>query len=648
MELTEKLTATIFNNFTDDELAYLAQSSKKMVFAPGEKIIREGEIAQDFFVILDGKVDVSKEGGITNETIPLATLNAGDVIGEIGIITNSPRSATTTALTQTTALVVNVSKIKQDPKAQTIYEKLLQNLGKELSKKLVYFENKLVKYDEKNRDQFEQKEDMSKVAPTSILVLLGWKWSDIMYEVPFLAEHGYDAIKVSPPQEFALKSANPWWEIYQPVSYYLSNFYGQEEDFIKMIDFCHGYGIKVYADLILNHMAEFNPAVAKNIGTNNTTFDKYSYGPLNSDNDHYTYDDFYHFAPQSNKQISGEDYCRLEGVWHLEHYDLLSLPKLNLKNPHVVSILRKYVKYLLALGVDGFRIDAAKHLSISAVEKILANLKTYDGSRPFLYQEYYTGAPMGIDVYSFMEKYFKVGYVTAFKYGEFLADAMRNQNNTLQKLVEYSFGSSWIHYPENRAVVVIDNHDTERMMPNMLNYKCSQNNAYVLAYIFMLSWPFGVPKIMSSFRFANHNDPIPETRLWQNGRFTGLDPDSPWVAQHRWNAIANMVLFRSKTQNAKGVSRIWTSGNQVAFARVEQKPKEYLISVGFIVINATALPLKRRFETGLPDGKYYNIIASQLSSGKMQGPTIPVENYGLADIVVPPFDAVVISIDFVQ
>ena len=119
----------------------------------------------------------------------------------------------------------------------------------------------------------------------------------------------------------------------------------------------------------------------------------------------------------------------LEGVWHLEHYDLLNLPKLNLRSPNVISVLSKYVRYLLSLEIDGFRIDAAKHLDVRAVKKILAGLKTRDSLKPFLYQEYYTGAPLGMDVYSFMDKYFKIGHVTAFKYGEFLADAVHNQGN---------------------------------------------------------------------------------------------------------------------------------------------------------------------------------------------------------------------------
>jgi len=203
----------------------------------------------------------------------------------------------------------------------------------------------------------------------------------------------------------------------------------QAHEFIKMIDFCHGYNIKVYVDLILNHMADFVETETQHIGTNGHIFGKYNYTQLNNENDCYAYDDFYHFEPSGNKQISMEDYCKLESVWHLEHYDLVHLPKLNLDSSHVISILHKYVKYLLSLGVDGFRIDAAKHLKVRAVEKIFAGLKTLDGLSPFSYQEYYISAPMGIDIYSFMKKYFQIGYVTSFKYGEFLSDAINNKSN---------------------------------------------------------------------------------------------------------------------------------------------------------------------------------------------------------------------------
>ena len=638
--------SSMLHGITEDEWARVERNSKRKTFKSGEILINEGVTGQEFYIIISGRVAATKVSELSGETIELGILKEGDIIGEMAIITNKPRSATIIAIEDTVVLVVDMDNIRQDPEAQPVYVKIMHNLALELSKKILYLGDKLVKYDEKDRHKFDLAEDRYPTPPNSILVLFGWKWLDIMHEVPFLAEHGYDAIKISPPQEFVLRSGNPWWEIYQPVSYNLSRFYGTQEEFIKMVDFCHGYGIKVYADLVINHMADFSLDESQRIGTNGTKFAKYCYGPLNGDNDYYGFDDFYHFHDGGNKQISHEDYSTLEGAWHLEHYDFLNLPKLNLKSRHVIDVLRKYVKYLLSLGIDGFRLDAAKHLSMKSVERLLLGLRTQDSAKPFIYQEYYANVPMGIDLHSFMEKYFRIGYVTSFKYGEFLADAILGRNNNLQKLVEYSFGSSWIHYPENRTVTVIDNHDTERMMENMLNYRSTENNAYVLAYIFMLAWPFGVPKIMSSFKFTSHDDAIPKSAVWQNGRCTCFDKDSQWIVQHRWDAIANMVLFRSRTIDAPGVSHRWVNGNQIAFARVSEKPGKAVVAKGFIAINATAHILRRRFETGLPSGKYYNLIASRLSLGKMHGPLITVEKYGHATIEIGPHDAVALLPSF--
>ena len=145
-------------------------------------------------MILDGAVNVSKNGALPGETIFLATLETGSVLGETSVITNNHRSATVTAIQKTIALIINMSHLESDPRAEVTRNKLLHNLTIELSKKLIYFEDKLVKYTAEDQQQLELAEDKLISIPNSILVLFGWKWSDIMHEAPFLAEHGYDAI----------------------------------------------------------------------------------------------------------------------------------------------------------------------------------------------------------------------------------------------------------------------------------------------------------------------------------------------------------------------------------------------------------------------------------------------------------------------
>jgi MFS family permease len=65
----------------------------------GEAIVRQGDQADRFFVILDGDFDVSRadEPGAPAER--LRTLSRDDVFGELGLLTGEPRSATVTART---------------------------------------------------------------------------------------------------------------------------------------------------------------------------------------------------------------------------------------------------------------------------------------------------------------------------------------------------------------------------------------------------------------------------------------------------------------------------------------------------------------------------------------------------------------------
>jgi alpha-amylase len=633
---------SMFKNLAPEEMQTILQTaSERKTFKTGDILIHEGETNLLVYFIISGMVTVTRKDVQTKKIVHLATLEAKQVVGEISIITKKPKTATVTALTDTDALVIDFSKIKETENTRAIYTKLVANLADEMAKKLVYAAPRPPQEDEAAFDEEHT------AIPNAIVVLMGWKWKDILYEIPFLAAHGLDAIKISPPQEFAVLPGRPWYEAYQPVSYELSNFYGSEEDFVAMIDTCHTFGVKVYADLLINHMAAFETTPgAENIGTNGHKFSKYKYGPLNSDKDYFDYDDFYHFGSEENRVIAMEDYASFDKAWRVEHFDLNYLPKLNFDNPHVISILRKYIHYLLYLGVDGFRIDAAKHISTDVLAKLLHGLKTKSGLNPFIYQEFYENTPMGIDPYSFMEKYFKLGYVTSFCYGEFLTDAITGRNNSLEKLVRYSFGSSWLNYPENRSITVIDNHDTERGREHNLSYHNSHRNAYVLAYIFMLTWPFGIPKIMSSFHFNDFKDGVPQTPVWRDGRNTCFDSGSPWVCQHRWQAISNAALFRKKVANAEGVTHVWSNYNQVAFARSYQRDKEYVAAAGFVVINNSSETLSRKFDTGLPAGEYANLVACEFSGGKMNGPTIKVEEYGVAEITVAPFDAAIICIDF--
>ena len=85
--------APLFEDLSRKELAQLARVCDDLEVQPGKVLCKEGQMGREFFVIVEGKVLVTREGQL------LATLNGGDFLGEIAVVTEMPRTATATAET---------------------------------------------------------------------------------------------------------------------------------------------------------------------------------------------------------------------------------------------------------------------------------------------------------------------------------------------------------------------------------------------------------------------------------------------------------------------------------------------------------------------------------------------------------------------
>lgn len=59
--------------------------------AAGDYLVEQGSFSWAFFVILDGRAEVIRDGA------PLAELGAGDFLGETGVLTRAPRNASVVA-----------------------------------------------------------------------------------------------------------------------------------------------------------------------------------------------------------------------------------------------------------------------------------------------------------------------------------------------------------------------------------------------------------------------------------------------------------------------------------------------------------------------------------------------------------------------
>ena len=82
-----------FEGLSKRELVELARVTDELAVPEGTVLCKEGGTGGEFFVILDGTVDVTRKGK------RLATRSAGEFVGEIALLATSRRTATVTATT---------------------------------------------------------------------------------------------------------------------------------------------------------------------------------------------------------------------------------------------------------------------------------------------------------------------------------------------------------------------------------------------------------------------------------------------------------------------------------------------------------------------------------------------------------------------
>ena len=81
--------------------------AQERTYGKDEAIFREGDPSDSVFVVVSGRVELSKLG--PDGPVVLAMLGPLEMFGEMGILDDSPRSATVTEGTPTSTLPVSVS-----------------------------------------------------------------------------------------------------------------------------------------------------------------------------------------------------------------------------------------------------------------------------------------------------------------------------------------------------------------------------------------------------------------------------------------------------------------------------------------------------------------------------------------------------------
>ena len=453
----------------------------------------------------------------------------------------------------------------------------------------------------------------------SSVQMFHWKWTDIAKECTnFLGPQGYGGVQISPPSS-ANRGVN-WYDIYQPVDY--TNFtskMGTGAELQSMINTCHAAGVRVYADVVVNHLAAGSGTATSGATWNASTL---TY-PRFSGND---------FHPNCtiqdsdyNNNRNGVTQCRLVG-----------LPDLDTASSYVQGEIKNYLTTLINMGFDGFRFDAAKHIRQSELQAIASSVThtTTSGEPLWITQEIITDGTVD------RNSYLSIGTINEFKYATAMRETFRNANGASISQIRTimgtpgNWGGTWGFITDSsKATVFVNNWDTERNGDSM---NASNNSGvindtngtkrYDLANIFMLAWPYGEAQIHSGFNFTNRDNDAPSASPFDANGNPKINQD--WDFIHRWSDISNMVAFRSTT-SGQGVDNFTSgSGNQIAFNRGAK---------GFLAINNDFSAWNSSFQTLLPAGTYCNVVHGNLNAAKTActSDSVVVSANGTISVSVP-------------
>lgn len=325
---------------------------------------------------------------------------------------------------------------------------------------------------------------------------------------------------------------SPSYHGYDVVNYYNVNpEYGSMKDFKRLLEEAHRRGIRIIIDLVLNHTSRNHPFfVNASSDENNEYHDWYVWSAENGGN-------HWHFSGTgANSQ-------------YFYGYFSPDMPDLNYRNPDVTEQMEKVTAFWLEeVGVDGFRVDAAKHLIEDG--KVLDNTQeTHDWFKGF---------------YSFYKSINPDAFVVGEVSGSDARVAELYDDDEMDMIFNFEVASGFVNSanggsisgigsavsfikkdnPDWNFATFLTNHDQNRVMSTLGG---NVDKAKVAAAL-MLTSP-GTPFIYYGEEIgmegAKPDEYIRRPMQWDNSINAGFTTGEPWEGLG-----TNIVTANVKTQTA--------------------------------------------------------------------------------------------------
>jgi len=315
----------------------------------------------------------------------------------------------------------------------------------------------------------------------------------IQQKMSYLAGMGVTAIWISPPVDNLNTNipdggGNPTASYhgyqgrdFKRIEEHFGNSGNTWTDFDAMVSAAHAAGIKVVIDFAPNHSTQDNAGEFGSLYDNGTFLGNYT-----SDTNGY----FHH-----NANISGGGW---DDRYQVEYFTLFDLADLNQEHATIDGYMKSAAQLFQQHGVDGFRIDAIKHVTWGWEYSFANSIYTYGDS--FIFGEWYQGNtsdPLYHDSYKFANKsgmtMLDFPLNTAIR-SVFASNANFSEIDSVINQEATNF--TW----KEDLVTFIDNHDMARFLSVNNN-----NNRLHEAMSFVLT-ARGVPCIYYGTEQYLHND----------------------------------------------------------------------------------------------------------------------------------------------
>lgn len=123
----------LFKSLDDGARKELLESAFVMQYDAGEMLLREGDPGETMMLVMEGTVRVHTQS--PQGELQLAELGRGACVGEVSVLTGSPRTATVDAVTHVSAAVLARHRVQRildgHPRVRALLEALVEGRAKQ-------------------------------------------------------------------------------------------------------------------------------------------------------------------------------------------------------------------------------------------------------------------------------------------------------------------------------------------------------------------------------------------------------------------------------------------------------------------------------------------------------------------------------------